>query len=138
MKGDSRKLVSVLKSELKFFENGGYRSERLSWRAQFVFEDSPTCLNYARGAERRPCSECILMQFVPREHASEEIPCRYIPLNEQGETLGSLYRSASQEEVEATVAKWLRAKVGELEGPDAEKLAMRFHAPAKAKSASKT
>jgi hypothetical protein len=49
-------------------------------------------------------------------------------LNEQGETLHSLYGSASQERVESAVAKWLRAKISELEDADV---------PMKAKSASK-
>jgi len=49
-------------------------------------------------------------------------------LNEQGETLDSLYGAGCQERVESAVAKWLRAKISELEEADF---------PVKAKSASK-
>jgi hypothetical protein len=138
VKGNHRDLVSVLKSELAFLESGGYWSDRLpSWRTPLILEDSPTCLNFNRTADRRPCRECILMQLVPGEHVSEKVPCRHIPLNEQGETLDSLYRSSTQEEIETVVANWLRAKIHELEDLRGESLAIRFHAPAKAKSASK-
>lgn len=138
MTGDNRKLVSVLKAELKFLESGGYWSDRLpSWRAAFILEDSPTCLNFGRTADRRPCRECILMQFVPADQISKKVPCRHIPLNEQGETLDSLYRSGTQEEIETAVAKWLRARIRELEGPGAENLSPKFSAPAMAASASK-
>src|SRR5208282_3360582 len=114
---DSRNLLGVLKAELDFLEKGGYRSTgSSSWRPQFIFEDSPTCLNPNAPAQRRPCSECVLMQLVPPERNRERVPCRHIRLNEQGETLDSLYRSGTPEEIEATVAKWLRAKIQELEG----------------------
>lgn len=113
---DSRDLLDALKSELDFLEKGGYRvTGSTSWRPQFIFEDSPTCLNPGGAAQRRPCSECVLMQLVPPECSRERIPCRYIRLNEQGETLDSLYRSGTPEEIEATVAKWLRTKIQELQ-----------------------
>ncbi len=42
-----RKDERVLKFELEFLEKGGYgRSPREPWRPQFIFEDSPTCMNY--------------------------------------------------------------------------------------------
>jgi hypothetical protein len=37
------KLLGVLKSELEFLNSGGYHKP--SWRPQFVFQDSPTCMN---------------------------------------------------------------------------------------------
>ena len=39
---DVRKLLETLKAELDFVNRGGYR--KASWRPQFIFEDSPTCL----------------------------------------------------------------------------------------------
>jgi hypothetical protein len=43
MAKDGRKLLDVLKFELEFLEQGGYgRLPRESWRARFIFEDSPT------------------------------------------------------------------------------------------------
>jgi hypothetical protein len=65
MPRDDRNLLDVLKFEREFLEQGGYgRLPRESWRARFVFEDSPTCMNF-NSKDREPCSECLLMQFVP-------------------------------------------------------------------------
>lgn len=112
MSKDRRDVVALLKSELEFLEKGGYRKP--SWRAQFIFQDSPTCLNYNRPGDPRPCSECVLFQLVPPECRKEKIPCRHIPLDEQGETIDSLHHWGTQEEIETAVAKWLRATIQEL------------------------
>ncbi len=94
---DDRNLLDVLKFELEFLEQGGYgRLPRESWRARFVFEDSPTCMNFnSKGHE--PCSECLLMQFVPEEARREQTPCIHIPLSPTGVTLESLYRAGTQQ-----------------------------------------
>lgn len=121
MAQDNRKLVDVLKAELEFLKEAGYRrASGSSWRPQFVFEDSPSCLNQNRNAERRPCTECVLMQLVPKDRREEKIPCRHIRLSETGETLDELYRTASREEMEAVVGRWLTAKIKELEQHEAE------------------
>jgi hypothetical protein len=120
MQADRQELVKALKAELAFLESGGYWNVRSpSWRAPLIFQDSPTCLRYNRPQEARPCSQCVLAQLVPADQILQKVPCRHIPLNEEGETLESLYRSAAQEKVESTVAKWLRAKIGELEDSSA-------------------
>lgn len=113
MGADKRKLLAVLKGELEFVEKGGYR--KLSWHPQFVFEDSPTCLNYHDPAIRQPCSDCALMQFVPEGHRKDGVPCRHIPLDEKGETVASLYHWATQDEIEMHVRKWLEKTVQKLE-----------------------
>ncbi len=47
MPKDDRNLLDVLKFELEFLEQGGYgRLPREAWRARFIFEDSPTCMNF--------------------------------------------------------------------------------------------
>ena len=51
MASKKRDLLEVLKLELEFLKGGGYRKGS-SWRPQFIFEDSPTCLNYG-GPERK-------------------------------------------------------------------------------------
>jgi hypothetical protein len=44
-----RELLDVLKAELASQEGGGYSNRaRFPWRPNFVFEDSPTCLNLGR------------------------------------------------------------------------------------------
>jgi len=116
MAADRRNALQVLKGELEFLEQGGYQNfARTSWRPQFVFEDSPTCLYSDTPAQRRPCSACVLMQFVPTDCRREQTPCRYIPLNAEGETLDSLYRTGTPDEIEAAVAEWLKTKIPALE-----------------------
>jgi hypothetical protein len=34
----------------------------------------------------------MLTQLVPEDLRNKKIPCRYMPLSEQGETIGSFYR----------------------------------------------
>lgn len=125
---DERDLLEVLKFELSFLEKGGYgRSPREPWRAQLIFEDSPTCMNYDRKVDPAPCRECLLMQFVPRQFSEERVPCRHIPLNEGGETLDTLYRSGDQIEIEQEMKKWLMATIRQLE---LERAGMKNGAPA--------
>jgi len=114
MPKDDRDILALLKSELEFLEHGGYWKP--SSRQQFIFQDSPTCLNYSRMEDRRPCSECLLFDVVPLDRRKEKIPCRHIPLNERGEILDSLYRQGTQEViVETAISRWLRATIQELE-----------------------
>jgi hypothetical protein len=116
MSGDKRDLLTVLRKELEFFEKGGYRhTARAAWRPQYVFQDSPTCLNFDPTQQPRPCSECILTQLVPEDLQQKKIPCRYIPLNERGETIDSFYRSGTQEELESELGRWLKAAIERLE-----------------------
>ena len=115
MQKDERDLLEVLKFELKFLEDGGYgRSPRARWRPQLIFEDSPTCMNF-NSQEQGPCSDCVLMQLVPPEFRSAQIPCRHIPFDKSGETLDSLYRCGEQSEIEDVFGNWLRATIKRLE-----------------------
>ncbi len=104
--------VEVLKKELQFVRKGGYRTP-LVWRAPLVFEDSPTCPKTRCSA--CPHADCVLMSFVPRECRYEAIPCRHIPLNDLGETVDSLYRTGTNEEIEQTLQNWLLETIRQLE-----------------------
>jgi hypothetical protein len=116
MRRDERDLLDVLKFELNFIEKGGYgRSPREPWRPQFVFEDSPTCMNYDSKQDPTPCTECVLMHLVPPESRELPVPCRQIRFNTAGETLDSLYRYADQREIEEEVHTWLRAEIARIE-----------------------
>jgi hypothetical protein len=116
MNKDERDLLQVLKFELRFLEKGGYgRSPRQAWRPRYIFEDSPTCMNYDCKDSPEPCRHCVLIQLVPPELRGEKIPCRHIPLNELGENLDSSYRYDEQHEIEGTVETWLRKTIAELE-----------------------
>ena len=116
MSNDKRDVLAVLKAELAFVQQGGYRNAaRSGWRPHFIFEDSPACLNSNAAQQRKPCTECLLAQFVPADLQRRNVACRYIPLNEQGETVDSLYRSGTQEETEAALEHWLRTSIQRLE-----------------------
>jgi hypothetical protein len=123
MTNDKRDLLEVLKAELEFLEKGGYRhTARAPWRPQFIFQDSPTCLNFDPTQQPRPCSDCLLMQLVPEDLRGKKIPCRYIPLSEHGETIDSFYHTGTQEELEAAVAQWLKTTIARLEREKSEGL----------------
>jgi hypothetical protein len=104
--------VEVLRKELQFVQNGGYRMP-LVWRAPLVFEDSPTCPKARCSA--CPNADCVLMRFVPTECRYEAIPCRHIPLNDLGETVDSLYRTGTNEEIEQALQNWLLETIQQLE-----------------------
>jgi hypothetical protein len=109
-------MLELLRFELKFLEDGGYgRSPRTPWRRPLIFEDSPSCLNLGDPARTRPCSECLLMKFVPEGLQKENTPCRFIPLNESGETIDYFYRCGTQMEMEEALAGWLRSQITRVE-----------------------
>jgi len=117
MAKDDRDILQVLKVELGFLEHGDYRRRhsRTAWRAPLVFEDSPTCLNFAEPQRLHNCEDCVLMQLVPAEHRRETYPCRHISLNEDKQTVDSFYRSGTQKELEDGLRKWLLTTIDRLE-----------------------
>jgi hypothetical protein len=119
MPQDDRNTLEVLKAELNFVKKGGYgRSPREPWRATLPLEDSPTCMNYDSKEDRTPCTECLLMQFVPADKHGEKVPCRHIPLTSHGETLLHLYRGGTQQEIEEVLANWLQEAIAKLESEE--------------------
>jgi len=113
---DKRDLLEVLKCELAFLERGGYRqSSRAPWKAPSVFLDSPSCINFNDSQRTRPCVECCLIELVPTPHLEESVPCHFIPLNPDGETIRTLERQAHQPELEEAVKQWLRKTIARLE-----------------------
>jgi hypothetical protein len=113
---DRQLLLQKLRDELAFIERGGYRETgRLQWRPQFIFEDSTMCLNRDPTQKHVPCSECVLMPFVPADSKQKRAPCRHIPMNQGGETIDSFYRSGTQEELEVAVIAWLKRTIHDLE-----------------------
>jgi hypothetical protein len=106
----------LLKSELDFIEQGGYgRSVRTPWKDTSPFRDSLTCVNYALPEKAHPCSECHLIDFVPADKRSEELPCHAIPLNDAGDTVESLELQNNQARLENALKEWMRAKISEIE-----------------------
>lgn len=116
MKKDERDLLDVLKFELEFLQDGGYgRSPKRPRKQLYIFEDSPTCMNFNSRDDRRPCSDCVLIDLVSPELRATEIPCRHIALNACGDTLDSLYGKGNQYEIEEAAEKWLRSAIQQLE-----------------------
>ena len=116
MPKDDRNTLEVLKAELNFVEKGGYgRSPREPWRATLAFEDSPTCMNYDTKEHPTPCAECLLMEFVPADNTGEKVPCRHIPLTEEGDSLLQLYSGGTEQQIEEALAKWLKKAIAKLE-----------------------
>ena len=117
MTPDQRDLLAVLKTELEFLQRGGYRRmARAPWRAPLYFEDSPTCPRLAKLAEgERPCSHCVLFQLVPKPDRDQPLPCRHIPLTEDGQTLQVLYRCATPLEIRTAFEGWLRQMIEQIE-----------------------
>jgi uncharacterized small protein (DUF1192 family) len=119
---DERDILEVLKFELNFLEQGGYgRSVHTPWRPTSIFQDSITCLNFGDPARPHPCSECLLMQFVPHDLQGEQVPCHHIALNDKGETVDSMSAWDTQRELEEQVKRWLRATIQRIEAERATK-----------------
>jgi hypothetical protein len=116
MTNDKRDTIEVLKAELDFVEKGGYgRSVKTPWQPTSVFQDSPSCLNLGDPERTHPCSDCLLIDFVPPEARAEEVPCHHIPLNAAGATIDELEWKENQQETEQTVESWLRSTIAQLE-----------------------
>lgn len=116
MAKDDRDILELLKEELAFVEQGGYgRSVRTPWLPKSAFQDSLTCINYADPDRAHPCNECHLVDFVGPEHLSHEIPCHFIALNEDGETIEDLEAQGNQARLEATLKQWMISKIKQIE-----------------------
>ena len=120
MRSDDTEILKMFQFELRFLEDGGYgRSPRAPWRASYVFEDSPTCLNFDDIARPHACADCRLMEFVPPQFRGESAPCRFIALTEVGETIDHFYQSRTQMELEEALACWLRKQIERMTKPQA-------------------
>ncbi len=117
MSHNNLNILDLLRSQLRFLENGEYaRAHHAPWRAAYIFEDSPSCLNFLDSARRHPCSECLLSQLVPAEFRAQDVPCQFIPLNDKGQTVASLYITGTQEELEQALRDWLQREISRIEG----------------------
>lgn len=116
MAQDKRDILDVLKFELGFLQDGGYgRPPRTPWRAPAIFEDSPICPNFCDSGRPYPCESCLLEQFVPEDRKKDSVPCRFIELTKEGQTVEDFYRTSSQAEIEEALAGWLRTQIDRIE-----------------------
>jgi len=110
MLGYDVRTLDTLRLERTFIELGLYRTPTPG-RPLLVFADSPICTRYGPTF----CADCVLMQFVPAECHSESLPCHHIQLDEACETVDSLCRTGTQEELEEALRNWLTATIKNLE-----------------------
>jgi hypothetical protein len=52
---------------------------------------------------------------VKPENRTKDIPCHFIPLNTDGDTIEDLEQQDNQAKLEQQVSEWLRAKIKEIE-----------------------
>lgn len=122
----TEKMLATLQQELQFLDSGGYRGpigsrqplfcmeSPVSWRQPLFLEDSPSCPkeNYEMCTMER---ECVLMDFVPGQDCLQKVPCRHIPLNEQGDTIASMARNgATHGQIEKALRTWLVTSIERL------------------------
>jgi hypothetical protein len=120
MAPDLKEIIEQLKLQRDIVKDGGYgRSVRTPWKEERLFRDSVTCLNVTEQVKKHPCNECLLWEWVPEEHKDEDIPCQFIPLNEQGNSIAELEDAGKREEAEQALLVWLDSTIQRLE----EKLA---------------
>jgi hypothetical protein len=63
-------------------------------------------------------------QFAPKNALTEQIPCTHFPLSSGGQTIESLHRIGTEQEIEEALGAWLRATIGRLEGETAKPAAL--------------
>lgn len=127
MTTDRQRTLEMLRNELRYLEQGGYQNA-MGWRPQLIFQDSPTCPNFGAFGKPHACTECALIEFVPQESHGSPDACRFIPLDDSGQTLDSLYRWASESEIETLVMGWLRKTIARREQKAASAAAVGGHA----------
>ena len=116
MSTDNRDVLEVLKAELSFIQKGGYgKPAGKPWVSTSSFQDSPSCLNLGDPTRAHPCSECLLLDFVPPDGRGELVPCHHIPLTEDGATVESLEQTADQQQLEGSLESWLRTTIARIE-----------------------
>ncbi len=121
MTTDERDVLELLKDELDFIEKGGYgRSVRTPWQSKSTFQDSLSCINYGYPNRTHSCNECHLLDFVSPENRTQDVPCHFIPLNTDGDTIEDLELQDDQAKLEREVSGWLRAKIKAIEAERAK------------------
>ncbi len=112
MSDDSRDVLEVLRYELNYLEQGGYRSQKNPLVPVSTFQDSLSCINYGQPRRPHPCNKCLLWDFVPEQFRKEDVPCHFIPLTASGVTIET---RQSEEELEHNLKIWLRDTIAKLE-----------------------
>ena len=116
MSDDKRDLLEVLRSELRFVEEGGYdRSPATPWKWTSTFRHSPSCVNLNDAQRTHPCTACVLIDLVPAEARGQDLPCHHIPIGPAGETVETMERQDDVLDLENALTNWLRARIEQIE-----------------------
>lgn len=114
--GGPNLLLQALKTELNFFDAGGYgRTFRSDWRPTLLLRDSPACINYNSTGQQTSCRQCPFFFLVPHAQRNSVVPCHHIPLDARGNTVAKIYRTGTQKELDEHYRNWLSALTRELE-----------------------
>ena len=109
-------LLQALKTELDFFDAGGYgRPFRSEWRPTLLLRDSPACVNYNSREWQSSFPQCPFFSLDPRANRKALLPCHHIPLDAHGNTVAKLYQTGTQKELDERYRDWLSALTREIE-----------------------
>ena len=109
-KTDRKALFEALKTELAFFDAGGYgKPFRSGWRPTLLLRDSPVCLNFNATGRQASCDQCPFFSLVPAADRDALLPCHHIPLDAAGNTIAGMYRKRTQKELDERYHNWLTA-----------------------------
>ncbi len=126
MPADLKETIEYLKLERGILKDGGYgASVHTPRKVERIFRDSISCLNLDEEVKKHPCSECKLWEYVPGEHKEEDIPCHFIPLDAQGETIASLEEKGDRSRAEELLLRWLDSTIKQLENKLAQEARAR-------------
>lgn len=129
MPRDNRNLLRLLQSELVFLDAGGYSAwAGARWRLPLIFEESPACPNFNDMTHATACQDCALMRLVPLRARHTPVPCRYIILDNLGQSLASLYQSSTVEELTRVYRGWLQRTIEQLERKETRRRWLHDHA----------
>ena len=116
MQLSKEEIIENLKLEKTILADGGYgRSVRTPWRSNQYLRDSITCPNVGESEKTHPCSECFLIDYVHPSHRDLKIPCHFIPLNAEGDTIDSLTGRGNIDKLEQELLDWIEDTISRLE-----------------------
>ena len=120
----------MLKAELEFLRMGGYcHTSQVAWSPEFMFRDSSTWSEPRSRAASQTVQRLRDDSAHSAEFARRKKTCRFIP-RMSAETLDSLYRSGTREQIEPAMAEWLKKTIAGLE-LEREEWAREVHVQAK-------
>jgi hypothetical protein len=105
---ERRQLLQTLRTELDFFDAGGYgKSFRSNLASNSAAARLPACINFNSTGRQTSCRRCPLYSLVPLAERNAIVPCHHIPLDERGATIARLYRTGAQKDLDQHYRDWL-------------------------------